>query len=569
MRKLRALLIAVALILCAAFTVQAATGASALSTTANVSSDGSCMLSLSLTLHMDEPVKRLYFPIPAGASGVRVNGSRVMTSKDGDALQINLSRFAKNVTGDVSVNIQYDLYGLVKETEIGTLALELPLLSGFEYPVQTMQFSVTLPGELQNLPSFSSGYHQASIEQHLTYAVEGSTITGNTLKAMNDHETLTMTVPVDEAVFGRVVVGTQSTLTAQIGMGVSALVALVFWLLFLRAFPLRKRCTEAPDGFCAGQMGSIIGNGGMDLTMAVFTWAQLGYILIQPDRRGKVLLHKRMEMGNERSDAELKCFRQLFGSRMTVDATGARYAQLRLALEAKPAGVQELLVKGSGNPTVFRVICCGIGIFGGGGIGFLLGSGAALQWLLTGLVAVLGACSSWLILPWTNSGLFSNKRRLVLGLGLSIAWVLLSLAAGNIALGLWMALLCLVAGVLYGWSGRRSDLGKYTRSQVLGLRHYLRGGDMEQLRRSCEADPYYYFRMAPYAIALGVGRSFARAVGREKLDGCSYLTSGMDGHMNAVQWNEVLEKTVSAMDLRSQNLWFEKLLRLLNNITKP
>lgn len=569
MRKATAFLAALFLLFAITATATAATSISSAGATANVSSDGSCMVSLSLTLHMDEPITKLYFPIPAGASGVRVNGSRVITSKDGDALRVNLSRYVKNVTGDVSVNLQYDLYGLVHETEIGTLELQLPLLSGFDHAVESLQFSVTLPGEVGALPAFTSGYHQSSIEQHLTYTVEGSTITGSSIKAMKDHETLTMTIPVDESVFGRVVVGTQSVLTAEIGMAVCAGLALIYWLLALRAFPLRKRCGEPPEGFNAGQLGCIVGSGGIDLTMMALTWAQLGYVLIQPDKRGKVLLHKRMDMGNERSDYEQRCFQKLFGNRQMVDATGSRYAELRIALAAKPAGMQELLHRRSGNPMVFRVLACGIGLFGGGGIGSLLGSGAALQWLLTFLMAALGAICAWYVLPWTDSGLFRRKRLLFTGLAVCVIWILLSLAAGNIAVGLWMAAGLLIAGVLFGWSGRRTEIGRHIRSQILGLRHYLRGGNKEQLRHACSVDPDYYFRMAPYAIGLGAGSAFANAVGREKLERCPYLTTGMDGHLNAAQWNAVLEKTVKAMDARSENLRFEKLIRLINSIIKP
>ena len=40
---------------------------------------------------------------------------------------------------------------------------------------------------------------------------------------------------------------------------------------------------------------------GADLTMMVFSWAQLGYLVIHLDDNGRVMLHKRMDMGNERS----------------------------------------------------------------------------------------------------------------------------------------------------------------------------------------------------------------------------------------------------------------------------
>ena len=568
MRKAWVLICCFLLIFSLAGTVHAATSAS-MNATANVAADGKSQVNLALTLHADGGTDKLYFPLPAGATGIRVNGSRVSAAKDGDVLRINLSRYVKGIAGDVSVNIQYDLHGLVTETEIGTLQLQLPLLSGFEYPISSLQFSVSLPGTVNTLPAFSSGYHQAAIEQHLTYQVEGTTISGNSLKELKDHETLVMTLPVDETLFNRVVVQTESALIARIGMLVCALVGLLYWLLALRFIPRRQRCTEPPEGFTAGHLGCIMGSGGIDLTMMVFTWAQLGYILIQPDRRGKVLLHKRMDMGNERSDLEQRAFRNLFGAKQMVDATGSRYASLAASLASKRGGVQELYHKRSGNPMVFRVLLCGVGLFGGAGIGAVLGSGAALQWFLIFALGALGAVCSYQIPCWTDSGLFRSKKAMLWGVGLSLAWVVLALTAGCGDLGITMALILLIGGVLYGWSGLRTELGKYTAGHFLGLRRYLKGKDKALLKRACEGNPDYFFRMAPYAVALGVGKAFAQAVGREKLERCPYLTSGMDGHMNAAGWNEKLTETAAIMDARMENRHMEKLVKIIRSITRP
>ena len=324
MRKISVFLVFVLLLSMIVGTVYAVEAPS-MNANATVSADGSCQVFMTLTIHLDSPVQKMAFPIPDGATGIRVNGNRATTDKDSDVVWVDLSKYVRDVVGDVSLTLQYELYGLVKETEIGTLQLELPLLSGFEYPISNMQFAVTLPGAVDSLPAFSSGYHQTSIEQHLTYEVNGTTISGSSLKAMKDHETLVMTLTVDEKLFPRVVVDTQSTLTAQIGIGVCAALALIYWLLVLRFIPRPQRCTEPPEGFTAGQMGCVMGSGGIDLTLTVLTWAQLGYVLIQPDRRGKVMIHKRMDMGNERSEYEQRIFRNLFGNRGSVDATGKRY----------------------------------------------------------------------------------------------------------------------------------------------------------------------------------------------------------------------------------------------------
>lgn len=567
MRKILCFMAAVLLIFGLSATAFAAEAPSA-TATATVNADGSCHVALAVTLRLDGSQDKIYFPLPTGATGIRVNGRRVSASKENEALQINLRRFVKGVSGDVSVNIQYDLHGLVTETEAGLLQLQLPLLSGFVYPISELQFAVTLPGATKALPAFASGYHKNAIEQHLTYEVEGNTIRGKSLKALKDRETLTMSLVVDDVMFPRVLVQTESTLTAWIGVITCAGLALLYWIFALRFMPLRKRCTEAPEGFNAGQMGCILGSGGVDLTMMVFTWAQLGYVLIQPDKRGRVLIHKRMEMGNERSDMENRTFRNLFGGRQVVDATGRRYTELSAHLEGKAAGIGELMNKRSGNPRIFRFLASGAGLFAGGGIGAVLGSGAALQWFLIILLGALGGWTGYLILGWTDSGLLHNRRAMYRGLALATGWILLGSLAAVVPLGLAMGLGLIVFGILYGWSGRRTDFGKRTAGQLAGLKHYLRGGDKQQLKHACENDPDYFFRMAPYAIALGVGHAFAKAVGQERLEKCPYLTLGKDGQQNAAAWLDTMVEIAHVMDSRKRSRYLENLLRFVSAITK-
>ena len=274
-------------------------------------------------------------------------------------------------------------------------------------------------------------------------------------------------------------------------------------------------------------------------------------------------------MGNERSDMEQICFRKLFGARQSVDASGARYGTLAGELAAKSMGVGELYHKRSGNPKVFRFLLTGVGLFAGGGIGAVLGNGAALQWFLIVLMAALGGLSGYMILGWTDSGLLRSKRSWIGGVGLAAVWAGLALAAGIGPMGIVMALGLLIFGILYGWSGRRTEFGRYTAGQFLGLRHYLRGGDKAQLRRACELDPDYFFRMLPLAVALGADKAFAKAVGREKLDRCPYLLqSNNQVPLTPLQWQERIRGLVSACDARMENRYLEKLIKFIARIIR-
>ena len=100
-----------------------------------------------------------------------------------------------------------------------------------------------------------------------------------------------------------------------------AVLALLYWILTLRTWPVfRMQTTTPPEGITAGELGCRLTLSGGDLTMMVFSWAQLGYLYIALDDRGRVLLHKRMDMGNERSKFENSIYKMLFSNRSTVDA---------------------------------------------------------------------------------------------------------------------------------------------------------------------------------------------------------------------------------------------------------
>lgn len=568
MRRLGFICTLIALVLCLAVNAFAATGASSVNSFATVSTDGGCDVTMTATVHLEQAMEKLYFPIPAEAAAVSLNGSRVRASKLGDVRRIDLSRVVKNVVGDVTVSIHYSLYDVIHTTEAGTLEMRIPLLSGFEYPVESLSFSVTMPGALDVLPGFVSGYHQARIEEDLVYTVEGATISGNSLKALKDHETLTMTLVVTEEMFPQSIAQTQDYQFGFTAMGICAGLALLYWLITMFNLPVwPQRCTEPPQGYTAGQLGCIAAGQGVDLSLAVLSWAQLGYILIKAEH-SRVLLYKRMDMGNERSEAERRIFKKLFGKRDMVDTGSYQYALLCRAEMVKPVGVGELMRKFTGNPMVFRALIAGIGMFGGAGLAVALANGAALQGVLVFVLGAAGAFSGWVIQGAGGGILLGSGRKVVIGLALSVAWLLLSLTVGAFAVGAWMIVGLLLGGVILAWGGRRTELGRSTLSQVMGLRRYLRRADKQQIRRICETDPDYFFRLVPYAMALGADKAFAKGFGAQKLGSCPYLITGASSQMTALQWSETIRKTVALMDRRADKLPVEKLIRLLSSLTK-
>ncbi len=570
MRKIGIFLTALALILTLGITAFAATGVSGMNSFATVSSDGSCNINLTVTLHLEQAQDKLYFPIPAEATGVTLNGSRVNAAKSGDVRRINLSKVTKNVVGDVSVSIQYSLHNVIYQTEEGTLEMRIPLLSGFEYPVENLTFSVTMPGAVSVLPSFNSGYHQARIEEDLTYAVDGVTVSGNSLKALKDHETLTMIMLVSEEMFPQTIAQIKDYRFAFVGIGICAAVALLYWLITMFNPPVLwpPRCTEPPQGITAGHLGCIAAGQGVDLSLTVLTWAQLGYIFIKVEK-SRVLLYKRMDMGNERSETELRLFKKLFHKRSTVDTSAFHYASLCRTAAQKPAGMSEMMKRFTGTPYLFRGLASVIGLFGGAGLAVALADGAALQGFLIFLFSAAGLLCGWHLQAVGRRILLGDLRKATPALILCGILLVLSILIGAFAVVFWTETALLLAGILLAWGGRRTELGRQTLSQIAGLRHYLRRADKHQLQTVCQTDPDYFFRLVPYAIALGADKAFAKRFGNKRLNGCPYLTTGMDGHLTALQWQEMLQKTLEAMDNRATKLPFEKIIGTVRSIIKP
>jgi hypothetical protein len=243
-------------------------------------------------------------------------------SRSGDVANVNITSLVKGVTGSVTLRLQYTLNNLVDYVQLeesSKLQLNLPLLSGFSFPVDKMDFTVNLPAPVSGKPIFTSGYFQQSIEEEIHSLVSGATITGALKSNLKDQETLHMTLDVPEEVFPQNMTKQWSMGVPDVAMIVLASLAALYWLLFLRCAPLiRSRYAVPPAGCTAGELTCVLTGQGSDLTTMVLSWAQLGYILIHLTDTGRVTLHKRMDMGNERSSYEMSIFRNLFGKRSLV-----------------------------------------------------------------------------------------------------------------------------------------------------------------------------------------------------------------------------------------------------------
>lgn len=539
--------------------VHAAGTVSELQSNAFVSSDGTCQISVEISLTMDGTETDLRFPLPGSAKDITLNGGSAKTSRSDSRRWVDLSSVVYGA-GNYTLYLHYSLPDLVTSQGKNGLILTLPLLSGFAYPIDRMDFSVTLPGAPEERPSFTSTYHAESLDSIMECTVEGNVISGHFFRGLNDHENLTMILKVSNSMFPQGIVKRWSLSYDDLVQYGLILLAMVYWLLFLRCpLPRRVRRLQAPDGMTAGQLGCCLAGLGVDFSMMVLSWARMGYLSIYMDRHDRVLLYKTMDMGNERSEFEVRAFKTLFGKRDKVDGGGEHYARLGRKAGKTIPDARHYFKKSSGNPMIFRCIAALIGAVSGYSLAVAFATDTAWQIVLAILLVPLGGVLSWLIQSGIRGILLRHRLDLLIGIGGGVFWLFLSLIAGEGIVGFLVVISQALAGLAAIHGGRRTEAGLQARNEILGLRKYLQGVKPEDLYRITETNPEYYFAMAPDALALGVDREFARQFGKEKLPECPYLSVYGRTSLSARQWNELLRQMVRILDARQRKLIWEKL----------
>ena len=516
-----------------------------------VGADGGCDVTVSAVMVFDETVTEPELSVPAEAVNVALNGTSVDTAKTERGQKIDLTGITGGAPGSYSITVTYRLERVAQAQKDGTMLLTMPLLSAVAYPVDALTVTVELPGEINGEPGFISGYYQEHTDKLLKTTVSGNTIKIVSQQVLLDHETLTMTLPVEESMFPKTAAKARVLDMMDIAVIVAVLLACVYFVLTMwPVLPKAEKQSVAPDGVTAGDLPVWFVGAKTDLSMLVISWAQLGYLRLELTEDGRVLLHKRMEMGNERSAFENRCYKNLFGRRHTLDAGTDHYARMVRMAAKKGSRKKDVYRKESGNPVIFWALCALAALLGGVTLSAGLGIEAAFgRIVMAGIVAVM----AWMIQKGVPGLLLRKKGWLLLAIACVTLWISLGAAAGQVLVTVLMVAFQILAGVAMSFGGKRTELGKQALGQILGMRKFMVSVDKGELQRLLKANPGYFYEMAPYALALGVDRRFAARFGRLRIGECGYLMAG-DGLMTASEWAALLHKAVKIMDAKAARM---------------
>lgn len=557
MRRLLAVIFCVFLL---TTTVYADNAVSSASSTGSITQSGTCQITLTVTIRLDSPVSSLTFPLAADVSSVSINGGSAGLKKENGVYCVKLN-YLKNQTGSFPLTIHYTVNNVVTtDEETGKQTVSIPLLYGFKYPVEKMSFSISMPAEFDAEPVFYSGYHDQDIERSIRYSTSGTVISGTVTTQLKDSETLFLTLEAPEGMFPKSRAAGGSLLFDAWAMGVCAVLAFAYWLFTMSRlpnFPIYR--STPPDGISAGVVGSYLVRKPADLTMMVIHWAQLGYLIMHLDDNGRVILHKKMDMGNERNAFEQRCFKNLFSKKKMLDATGYRYARLYENTARISRRYAAGYRKDSGKPMILRILSTGVGLFAGIAIGDCVSNSPVWRVIWMILFGTLVTIAVWQIQKGMYCLYLQDKSDLVYAL----IWTAAALGAGlviknalvyaAIAVG-WS----LFAGLLGAFGGRRSENGSRNQADLMGLRRYMRKVTKAELIRIIRSNPDYYYELAPFAISMGVDRKFAKQFGSLRIPACTWLVTGMAAPRTASEWYPLLREAAASMNALAKRPFWEK-----------
>ncbi len=525
---MRRLLIVLLCVLLLALPVSAAESeVTSLKAEVQVQEDGNCDLTLTAQIKFSGSPEEFVFPLAADADNVAASGAEYKIRRVG-GVRCAIFQNDHGFTGSQSFTCSYRLPCAVKngaEKQVFTLALPE---KGWDYPISSLELSITFPAEISARPSWNSAYYGDIVDNYLDIQIGDKKLSAKSNGMFQDQETITMNLAFEAGSFRlRNLPGTITSF-GQVAFFVLLLVALVYWLITLRGKILLPK-TQHTHGMeaTAGEISCQLFGDFPDVAAILAHWGNLGYVGIYRNAKGRIILRRQMEMGSERKPAEQKLFKAIFRKGGTCDLQSIHFhSVIRPACYSfRYAWNMRLFSRKSGNPQLLRILGLLAGFFMSIHLFDLWLGVTAWRWVLIPLLSLccVGLCY---LVQRAVSRLLRPHSWMSYATGLAATALLFTFAAkaectGLMFLNFLLQIFC-AAATLFG--GKRSEVGNEQVRQLLGLRRHLWKLDGETVDRLMELDGQYFYRMLPFAHMLGVGRAFAKAFDTWTLESCPWLT---------------------------------------------
>lgn len=526
MRKLCLLLAVAAAVLLLTGTVWAdSTVVSSMDTTCTVETDGSCLVILRAQINFEPDTRDFVIPVSPLAREVAVSGAQYTLTRDGEFTQIHLQG---SYSGKVDLTVSYRLAETVTDQDT-TQAFSVTLLyPAWPCAIETYGFTIQLPHPFEELPEILSGYYGDLIDNYMEVSIQEGVIRAdlNSKQVLQDHEAMSVSLTLPRDYFDLRFLAGKTVAMDRMLFFVFAIMSAVYWLVFLRNFPiLPKRQTMPPVGGNAGEIPYVLTGDKPDLALMIVHWASLGYLTLHRTRKGRISLIRQIDMDNERKQFESQIFNALFARGDYCDLRSGEYAKARYLAEDKTKEYWQYRIYDRGrSTTILRLLAMAAGL--ALCLACFDASLAPKSWRWFAIVplTLLGGAACRLI--QNLGGLLLRRHSLRNGL-LALAGIVYLAAAGKFGGEPKLAFLCillqLTVGLLLRCGGPRTKMGSAQAAELLGFRRYLLSSPAQTLRSNLNTDPQYYYRCLPVADGLRVGKYFSAGFGPAKLENCDWL----------------------------------------------
>jgi len=494
--------------------------------------------------------KTIRFSVPDNAKKVKVKGYRAKEKKEQDVRYYEVTD-KEGFRGEQTFEITYEIRrGLVSETK-ESQTLKVPLLTVQDFRVGQCTVAVELPNTFESTPRFISGYYGDDIEDVMNISVEGKWVVAGVNRVLQDNETLTLNLVLPVGFFegnhGESALPTVMTIIVLLLLAG----AVFYWLRLLKSPAIKVRTrTLPPDGVTPGDLPFLLSGGNTDFNMLVSHWAVLGYLSIHVSKSGHVVLRQRMAMGNERRTMEQKLFAMLFAENGVCDGASIRYKKVgeKAMQVTRSYWSKRLYEKHSGAPLIVTAICslaCGLaaiatmsGVAPDAGRGFFLF-----------LSLIAGTAMGYMICGIGSAFYLSQLLRLGIGVGSAV----LLLIVGFVGSGLISILAAVAVSLWLGWKtchgGQRSAYGQEIISQTLGFRRFLLHASEQHVMQMQMRDSQYFYKLLPYAEAMGQGSRFVSLFRDCKLEPCQWYNVGHGNTVSAQAFYEHYKETLDMLNM--------------------
>jgi uncharacterized membrane protein YgcG len=473
--------------------------------------------------------------IPVVISSISVPGYRSSINRDRDFATIQIGSADVYVNGKQSYRISYT-YDVGADSLSHMDEFNHNLIgTHWDTTIAAVDFSIRLPKAFAAEDvNCTSGRQGSTDNTRVEWQVSGDTISGRMLEPLQNHQGLTVALPLPEGYW----VGAEKhrdpgwLLFTILGYPLYLLVIVLAAVTWYRKgrdnklFPTVE--FNPPEGMTPAEVGYVIDGrvDGKDVTSLILYWAEKGFLEIEEETSGMLIFKSKVlnitrlkDLDKSAKDYEKTLFQKLFsygdGTRVSTSDLGNKFytavSQARSEIEKSFNNdpKRRLNVKGVARFKTQISLLAALPVISVLFQGFMVQMGSVWPALLFAV-----PFSLFLLIPSFMFGAALSGARMgcaimfpmLFGGFSAVFFALLCVVEGGVPIYQYGAaiLTAIIASTFISLMSRRTKYGDRILEKTLGFREFIEVAEKAKLEALFESNPSYFYSILPYAMVLGL-----------------------------------------------------------------